>query len=119
MPGKMLGQTGQSRIHPHVTRTRRRLIEQACRRFRSVASLGPPIIVEELHQAAVRAREPAAARQLNGGVASGLRSGPQHHAASLRATDAPGSVVTAPASNAQEAHTIDVGLCLWPWPATG
>lgn len=70
MTGKMLSQTGQGGIDAHVTRTSREIIEQTCRRRRTVAPLGPPVVVKELHQAAVGAAEPAVGRQFNGGVAS-------------------------------------------------
>jgi len=72
----MLGQAGQRGIDAHVTGTSRGVIKQACSRRRPLEALGPPVVVEELHQTSISPGKTAALVQLISGVARGLGSGP-------------------------------------------
>jgi len=82
--GKMLRQARQGRIDTNVTSRGRGIIEKPCGYRHPVAAYGTPVVVEELHQAAIRAAEPTVVGKLSCRPPSGVGCGPEHHAASLR-----------------------------------
>ena len=105
MAGKMLCQAGQGGIHPNVAGRWRRLVEKPRGNLHPVAAHSTPVVVEELHQAAIRAAEPSVGSKLNSSAPSCLGSGPEHHAVSLRSRP-PGEPL-----RHNEVHAIDVDLC--------
>jgi len=109
----MLGQSRQGSIDPNVAGRGWSVVEEPGGSRHPVAAHSTPVVVEELHQAAIRAAEPTGSSQLDSCAPSCLGSGPEHHAVSLRPRP--------PANPAErtEVYVIDVHLRMWPCPGTG